>query len=73
MDTPELQECRVLRIEPGDIVVFEVNGSLTAEEARNIRARIEDRLAKAGHEGIPVMVISGHVVKTHVVADASAN
>jgi hypothetical protein len=64
METPEIQECRVLHIEPGDIVVFETEDVLSRDMAERLRN------ARAGHEGIPTAVVSrGHLVTARVVAD----
>jgi hypothetical protein len=69
-DAPQLQECRVLRIEPGDFVVFETEDRLTPEEAATLKRKLDAVLADAGHAGVPTMVMSGggHLVKTRVAA-----
>lgn len=59
----KLEECRVLRIQPGDIVVFETEERIRREDVDLIRGQLNVLLAEAGHEGIPTMVISGgHLV-----------
>lgn len=64
----ELQECRVLRIEPGDILVFEVESPIDSETAGRIKARLDGVLAGAGHAGVPSMVVAGgRLVTTRVV------
>lgn len=68
----ELQECRVLRIEPGDILVFETEDRLSRENAKAIHGQLLDRLADAGHAETPVMVLSGdgHLTKTQIAKAA---
>ena len=66
----ELHECRVLRIEPGDIVVLEVERPLSREDVASIKRQFEAMLANAGHAGVPTMVLSEcHLTKTRVVSD----
>lgn len=70
MDDVELQECRVLRIEPGDIVVLEVERPLSMEEVVSIKRQLDAMLTTARHAGVPTMVLSEcHLTKTRVVSD----
>jgi hypothetical protein len=65
-----LQECRVLRIEPGDIAVLEIERPLSAEDLARIKDKFESMLANAGHAGVPVMILSEcHLTKTRVATD----
>lgn len=69
MDT-ERQECRILRIQPGDIIVFETEQPLTPGEAKALKRHLAGVLADAGHVGVPSMVISGGaLVKTQIAAE----
>lgn len=70
MDTLELEECRVLRVEPGDIVVFETEQPLTAEMVERIKDELAEILKRAGHEGIPTAVTFGGRLTTTRVAAA---
>ncbi len=70
MDDVELQECRVLRIEPGDIVALEIGRPLSREDVASIKHQFEGMLADAGHPHVPTMVLSEcHLTKTRVVSD----
>lgn len=70
MDDVELQECRVLRIEPGDIVVLEIDRPLSVEGTKRIKSQFEALLADAGHAGVPTMVLCDcHLTKMRVAAD----
>lgn len=72
MDPIEPEECRVLRIKPGDIVVFETEDALSYPDSQAIRLRLQELLAEAGHAGVPTMVVTGgHLVKAQVVSRAT--
>jgi hypothetical protein len=60
----ELQECRVLRIERGDIIVFETQDRLTPEMATTIKGQLQGCLAAAGHGDVATMIITGGATLT---------
>ena len=65
MDSPiELAEAKVLRLQPGDIVVFETDTHLSCEQAQ----RLIDQ-AKAKIPGHEVLLLSGGVSMTSRAPD----
>lgn len=57
MDTIELQEARILRVQTGDVVVFETDDRMTVDTAKSIKAQLAKILAEAGHD-TPIVVVS---------------
>lgn len=58
MDGIDLQEARILRIQPGDVVVFETESALSPEHVAQIKSQLSDILAQAGHDEVPTAVVS---------------
>lgn len=59
-----LKEVRVLRLRPGDAVYVESPHELSHQEALLIASGVREWLIEAGHQKIPVMLLTnGHQLK----------
>lgn len=52
-----LEEFKILRLEPGDVLVFMHPGRISQDGVERLRRDVRAVLAKAGAQDVPVMVI----------------
>jgi hypothetical protein len=52
------RDARILRVQPGDVVVFETEQPISAAEATRIKQELVGFLTEAGHGNVSAMVVS---------------
>ena len=62
-----IRRASLLRLQPGDILVYETGGPLAADTGARLSATLKKTLAKAGHPEVPVLVVGeGHILTARV-------